>query len=126
MPSNTLPRTGLVLVTLLTTSTSLWAFGEAKGIDGFRVIDPTHYQVFSQRGMGAFNLIAQQNTQHSVCFYYSDAKPFTQLEGVTIAMTTDNGDRKLMDYTVSKGCVEFEFRETENLPLQIEFVDVYR
>lgn len=107
-------------------SSSLFAFGAAKGIDGFRVIDPAHYQVFSQRGIGAFNMIAQQNTHHSVCFYYADTKPFTRLEGVTIAMTKDDGDKKLMDFTINKGCVEFDFQEPENLPLQIEFVDVYR
>jgi len=101
-------------------------FGAAKGIDGFRVVNPSHYQVFSQRGIGAFNLIAQKNTRHSVCFFYADAKPYTRLEGVTIAMTTDDGDQQLMDFEVKNGCVLFDFGEKENRPLQIEFVDVYR
>lgn len=101
-------------------------FGAAKGIDGFRVVNPSHYQVFSQRGIGAFNLIAQKNTRHSVCFFYADAKPYTRLEGVTIAMTTDDGDQQLMDFEVKNGCVLFDFAQKENRPLQIEFVDVYR
>ena len=90
------------------------------------MVNPSHYQVFSQRGIGAFNLIAQKNTRHSVCFFYADAKPYTRLEGVTIAMTTDDGDQQLMDFEVKNGCVLFDFGEKENRPLQIEFVDVYR
>lgn len=107
-------------------SPSLWAFGDARGIDGFRVVDAARYQVFSERGIGAFNLIAQHETLHSVCFFYKDAKPFTRLEGITIAMATDGGDQKLVDFTINNGCVEFQFGEKQNRPLQIEFVDVYR
>ena len=107
-------------------SPQLFAFGADKGIDGFRVVNPSHYQVFSKRGIGAFSMIAQQNTHHKVCFFYGDAKPFTKLEDVTIAMTTAKGDKKLMDFTVHHGCVEFDFNEAENTPLQIEFVDLQR
>ena len=121
----TITRAAVSLLTLAF-STSVLAFGAAKGIDGFRVVNPSSYQVFSQRGIGAFNMIAQRDTRHSVCFFYADAKPFTRLEGVTIAMTTVDGDKQLMDFSVQKGCVQFDFKEPENLPLQIEFVDVYR
>lgn len=107
-------------------SAPLWAFGNARGIDGFRVVDPSRYQVFSERGIGAFNLIGQRQTVHSVCFFYGVEKPFQRLESITIAMATSDGDQKLVDFTVDQGCVEFTFNENENHPLQIEFVDVHR
>lgn len=123
------PRTWILnlggcLLSLATSSA--WAFGEARGIDGFRVLDAARYQVFSERGIGAFNLIAQSNTLHNVCFFYSTEKPFKRLEGITITQTTADGDRKLTEFNVQNGCVEFEFREKENLPVQIEFVDMHR
>lgn len=104
----------------------LWAFGSAHGIEGFRVLDPTRYQVFSERGVGAFNLIGQRQALHSVCFFYGVEKPFQHLEGVTIAAATRQGDQKLLDFTIHNGCVEFRFDDAEDLPLQIEFSDLRR
>ncbi len=119
-------RIFLATALLALSCSPVWAFGEARGIDGFRVLAAARYQVFSERGIGAFNLIAQRNSLHNVCFFYSVDKPFTRLEGVTIIRTTTTGDQKMLDFTVRDGCVEFQFGESENRPLQIEFVDMYR
>lgn len=111
----------LVLVTQMA-----WAFGEARGIDGFRTLDGGRYQVFSERGIGAFNLIAQARSAHSVCFFYKVDQPFSKLEGVTITKTTAKGDQKLLDFKIQRGCVKFKSKARENMPVQIEFVDMYR
>lgn len=123
-----MPERGLAFIwgcSLWVLSPALWAFGSAHGIEGFRVLDPARYQVFSERGKGAFNLIGQRGTLHRVCFFYGTEKPFRQLQGVTIAAATPEGDKPL-DFTISNGCVEFRFDDDENLPLQIEFSDLRR
>ena len=78
------PRTwtlnlGGCLLTLATSFT--WAFGEARGIDSVHVLDASRYQVFSERGIGAFNLIALPKTLHRVCFFYESGRAFSRLEG---------------------------------------------
>lgn len=110
----------------MTCSSVCMAFGSAKGVDGFKVIDSSHYQVFSQRGVGSFNLMAMQNTPYSVCFYYRDQERFDKLEGVTINVMTAGGDKQVTQYEIQNGCVHFQSGENEDLPLQIEFVDAYR
>ena len=109
----------------MTCSSVCMAFGSAKGVDGFKVIDSSHYQVFSQRGVGSFNLMAMQNTPYSVCFYYRDQKRFTKLESVKINVMTADGDRQMTEFEISNGCVHFRSGEDRDLPLQIEFVDAY-
>lgn len=111
---------------LALSSQNLWAFGEARGVEGFRMLDATRFQVFSERGIGAFNLMAQARTRHKVCFFYRADQPFSRLEGVTITKTTARGDQKILDYSIKNGCVKFKSGARENLPVQIEFVDMYR
>ena len=116
----------LPLILLLLLSRVCLGFGTAKGVDGFKVIDPANYQVFSQRGRGSFNLLARQNTRYSVCFFYRDEERISQLQSINIRVMTETGDRQVTDYNVRNGCVRFSSDAGQDLPLQIEFSDLVR